>query len=327
MATKHQLFTKSVGVEFTYLPTIHNSIMKNGIDPIPTLQRYISELVEDHLKDCHNIQRHNHIIEEDGVIEIESIPHKSLSSLTKEFRTINKELKKIKCLPSTRVDEDSEGGGHIHLEITDFVDHKIYKKRYKDYWLKKMLTRQYKTVTDTFTQRIFQLIRKYPAIPWLFTTHNDNICSKLFLTENADDPTGKYNKEIYSKDCSEEVQQKYVVVKSYDHTTSNEVDHNLVTAEFRFFPMAKTVKELEIYTEFADKLVKFIHDNPKFKYLSPVKSTYIKYLEKLTYSDCVKQLKEVCKLIGFDYKLITFRLPNLKKRLDITFYDWKAFRC
>ena len=237
----------TIGIELTFLPSwygeFRNLLIKRKIkkseDILETIAKNLAENVSFYSSFIQNY------FEEMGVLEVPTKTLNSRNECIKAFKEITKELKEEDFVSSSSVCIEHNGGAHIHFD------------------------------GQTDIHNVYNFLRTYPSISWLFLGYNDNETAVLKLG-------------VSQHDCVVHCNNEYN------------------TTELRFFMMPRNLKEFLVHIDFAQKLMLFIKDN-KYK---PIIKKYSDY----TYNKSVKELKEVCELINFPFKRLEFKLPILKQR-------------
>jgi hypothetical protein len=148
---------------------------------------------------------------------------------------------------------------------------------------------EYKSNQYDIMNRLRNYLCFNPSICWMFLSPYDNVSSKIRY---------KYDITGYQKG---------------DMIIYHEMQNRL---ELRFFMMPRDMKEFDVHFEFANKLMLYCesNENKLFKSHTP----RIKY-SQYTYPNMMKEFRQVCKDIGFDYQKVVDckKLPLVRLRFEL----------
>lgn len=217
-----------------------------------------------------------------GNIEIPSPVFNSIESLEDWFNDVCTKLKKEDWLPSTLIEEETEGGCHINYTITS-------------------------NPLDSLSLfvRLNQILNTNPSIVWSFLSYNDNHSSKILTNKNI---------KLFSKEqavCSR--QHTWKETSLYEYQEGNYM-------ELRFFQMPKTLEELKFHIKFSTLLMDYAYQTSNYFESLKIPLTHSKKdLQNFTFEDTIRNLKKICRILGIRFQEFEEfgKIDNLRKRFEL----------
>lgn len=256
-------------------------------------------------------------------IEIPSIKVTNKTALLKDFKKLSLIMAKKGYIESSRsINNNFEGGGHIHVDYSEIFGDLGYNNHYSvadtyrflympiclDY---QMHNDNKKLANETFAllvENVTNYIINNPWVPWAFNAPNDNECGKNNILNTRLKTDIARIRAIGLQECSKfriDMKEYAVVVRP-----------ELGTFEYRFFGMPKDAYELDLHINVAQGMVKHC-----LKLTLEGKKIERKYhnwreLTQISYKKSLGGLRVFCKEMNLKYSDLvkTGKINNLAIR-------------
>ena len=257
--------------KFSAEPTYYPRVLKNsGISDTSKFNEISEEIIKKFRPDSSNWGKKTILFDDikcyidGGNLEVLPGIFKDFSSFVESFRGIQKYLSHHGFSPSSLVQMESEGGCHLNFDL-------------------KCITRFGPHFTSKFINNYKQLMVNNPGVIWSFIPPNDNVSSNIKFYLDCND----YNKGDF-----------FTVRNFQGHSVKNWKE--LAYIEIRHFMMPRTNEEFKMHYDFCRAILQYVFKITNSNIILPEKEPKLKLY---TYTRAVRETKELCNLIDFDFSL------------------------
>jgi len=201
-----------------------------------------------------------------GNLEVLPGIFKDFDSFYTKFKEVQKYLLDNGFSPSSLVQIESEGGCHLNFDL-------------------KCITRFGPNFTSKFINNYKQLMINNPGVIWAFIPPNDNVSSNI----------------KFYLDCNDYNKGDFFTVRNFEGH-SVKTWRELSYIEIRHFMMPRTYGEFKMHYDFCRAILRYVFKITNSNIVLPEKEPKLKLY---TYARAVRETKELCNLIDFDFSLFS----------------------